>query len=158
MDTQKAGKWSGVSGRISARGGSQALRDQSILQDPIEPLLRYSGLLKKQRLLAGRGIVLMASGLSVIIDGIKESRKTFKPMNSYAIYRIAETIRVQLFRTLSILIFNFYPVTAVMIVLLALVNDGPVLAIAYDNSRYGNQPESWNMPLVLQISTVLGIA
>jgi H+-transporting ATPase len=103
-------------------------------------------------------IVLMAPGLSVIIDGIKESRKTFQRMNSYAIYRIAETIRVLLFMTLSILIFNFYPVTAVMIVLLALLNDGPILAIAYDNTRYANQPESWNMPLVLQISTVLGIA
>ena len=60
--------------------------------------------------------------------------------------------------TLSILIFNFYPVTAVMIVLLALLNDGPILAIAYDRVHYKDQPESWNMPLVLQISTVLGIA
>ena len=54
-------------------------------------------------------------------------------MNSYAIYRIAETIRVLLFMTLSILVFNFYPVTAVMIVLLALLNDGAILSIAYDN-------------------------
>ena len=36
-------------------------------------------------------------------------------MTSYAIYRIAETMRVLLFMTLSILVFNFYPVTAVMI-------------------------------------------
>jgi H+-transporting ATPase len=103
-------------------------------------------------------IVLLTSGLAVIIDGIKESRKTFQRMNSYAIYRIAETVRVLLFMTLSILVFNFYPVTAVMIVLLALLNDGPILAIAYDNTRSGSQPESWNMPLVLQIATVLGIA
>jgi H+-transporting ATPase len=47
-------------------------------------------------------------------------------MNSYAIYRIAETIRVLLFMTLSILAFNFYPVTAVMIVLLAVLNDGAI--------------------------------
>jgi len=107
---------------------------------------------------AAASIVLMTSGLSVIIDAIKESRKIFQRMNSYAIYRIAETIRVLLFMTLSILIFNFYPVTAVMIVLLALLNDGPILAIAYDNVHYKDQPEAWNMPLVLQISTVLGIA
>lgn len=107
---------------------------------------------------AAADIVLMSSGLSVIIDAIKESRKTFQRMNSYAIYRIAETIRVLLFMTLSILIFNFYPVTAVMIVLLALLNDGPILAIAYDNTRYNNQPEAWNMPLVLQVSTLLGLA
>ncbi len=80
-----------------------------------------------------------APGLSVIIDAIKESRKIFQRMNSYAIYRIAETIRVLLFMTLSILVFNFYPVTAVMIVLLALLNDGPILAIAYDRTRYSER-------------------
>ena len=73
---------------------------------------------------AAADIVLLTPGLSVIIDAIKESRKIFQRMNSYAIYRIAETIRVLLFMTLSILVFNFYPVTAVMIVLLALLNDG----------------------------------
>ena len=81
----------------------------------------------------------------MIIDAIKESRKIFQRMNSYAIYRIAETIRVLLFMTLSILVFNFYPVTAVMIVLLALLNDGAILSIAYDRVRYSDQPESWNM-------------
>ena len=107
---------------------------------------------------AAADVVLMSPGLSVIIDAIKESRKAFQRMNSYAIYRIAETIRVLLFMTLAILVFNFYPVTAVMIVLLALLNDGPILAIAYDKVRYANMPEAWNMRLVLWISTVLGVA
>ena len=107
---------------------------------------------------AAADVVLMSPGLSVIIDAIKESRKAFQRMNSYAIYRIAETIRVLLFMTLAILVFNFYPVTAVMIVLLALLNDGPILAIAYDRVRYANMPEAWNMRLVLGISTVLGVA
>jgi H+-transporting ATPase len=59
--------------------------------------------------------------------------------------------------TLAILVFNFYPVTAVMIVMLALLNDGAILSIAYDNVLYKNKPESWNMRLVLSISTVLGV-
>jgi H+-transporting ATPase len=99
----------------------------------------------------------MTPGLSVIIDAIKESRKIFQRMNSYAIYRIAETLRVLFFMTLAILIFNFYPVTAVMIVMLALLNDGAILSIAYDNVHYKDQPEAWNMRVVLGISTVLGI-
>jgi H+-transporting ATPase len=107
---------------------------------------------------AAADIVLLAPGLSIIIDAIKESRKIFQRMNSYAIYRIAETIRVLLFMTLSILVFNFYPVTAVMIVLLALLNDGPILAIAYDRTHYSNEPEAWDMGLVLGISSVLGLA
>jgi H+-transporting ATPase len=102
-------------------------------------------------------IVLLTPGLSVIIDAVKESRKIFQRMNSYTTYRIAETIRVLLFMTLSILVFNFYPVTAVMIVLLALLNDGAILSIAYDHVLYSDEPEAWNMPRVLGIATVLGI-
>src|SRR5665213_3032909 len=61
-----------------------------------------------------------------------------------------------LFITCAILIFNFFPVTAVMIVLLALLNDGSILAIAYDNVVYKDQPEAWDMRLVLGMATVLG--
>ncbi|MGA8159627.1 MAG: plasma-membrane proton-efflux P-type ATPase [Acidobacteriaceae bacterium] len=106
---------------------------------------------------AAASIVLLAQGLSVIIDAIKESRRIVQRMNSYAIYRIAETLRVLLFMVLAILVFNFYPVTAVMIVLIAVLNDGAILSIAYDNVHYKDQPEAWNMRLVLGIATVLGV-
>ncbi|HEX5411716.1 MAG TPA: plasma-membrane proton-efflux P-type ATPase [Terriglobia bacterium] len=106
---------------------------------------------------AAASIVLLASGLSVIIDAIKESRRIVQRMNSYAIYRIAETLRVLLFMVLAILIFNFYPVTAVMIVMLAVLNDGAILSIAYDNVHYKDKPEAWNMHLVLGVATVLGV-
>ena len=83
---------------------------------------------------AAAALVLTAPGLSVIATAIEEARRIFERMNSYAIYRIAETTRVLLFMTASILIFNFYPVTAVMIVLLALFNDVPIMMIADDNA------------------------
>ena len=102
-------------------------------------------------------IVLTSPGLSVIIDAIKESRKIFQRMTNYAIYRMAETIRVLLFITFSIIVFQFYPVTALMIVLLALLNDFPIMTIAYDNVRYSDEPEKWNMRIILGISTMLGI-
>lgn len=106
---------------------------------------------------AAADIVLTTPGLSVMIDAIKESRRIFQRMNSYAIYRIAETLRVLLFMTAAILVFNFYPLTAVMIVMLALLNDGAILSIAYDNVHYKDQPEAWNMRLVLGIATTLGV-
>ena len=106
---------------------------------------------------AAADIVLLSPGLSVIVNAIEESRKIFQRMTNYALYRISETIRVLLFMTLSILIFNFYPVTAVMIVLLALLNDGAILSIAYDRVRYSERPETWNMPEVLGLATVLGV-
>ena len=107
---------------------------------------------------AAAAIVLLTPGLTVIVEAVKEARKIFQRMNIYAIYRIAETIRVLLFMTLAILVFNFYPVTAIMIVLLALLNDGAILSIAYDNVSPSPKPESWNMHRVLGISTMLGIA
>ena len=106
---------------------------------------------------AAAAIVLLTPGLSVIIDAIKESRRIFQRMNSYAIYRIAETLRVLLFMTLAIVVFNFYPLTAIMIVMLALLNDGAILSIAYDNVIYRKKPEAWDMRTVLGVSTVLGV-
>jgi len=102
-------------------------------------------------------IVLEKPGLSVIIDAIKQSRQIFQRMNNYSIYRITETIRVLLFITLSIIVFQFYPITALMIVLLAIMNDLPIITIAYDNVKYSNKPEKWNMYNILGIATILGI-
>jgi H+-transporting ATPase len=106
---------------------------------------------------AAASIVLMLPGLSVIIDAIKESRKIFQRMINYAIYRIAETVALLGFLTLAILLFKMYPVTAIMIVLLAILNDGAILSIAYDNVRHRNEPQTWNMHMVLGVATVLGV-
>ena len=79
-------------------------------------------------------------------------------MKSYSIFRIAETLRVILFMTLSIVVFDFYPITALMIILLALLNDIPILAIAYDNTRVDVKPLRWNLPEMLTISSFLGVS
>jgi H+-transporting ATPase len=107
---------------------------------------------------AAADIVLLSPGLRVIVDAIKEARITFERMKSYTIYRIAETIRVILFMTLAIVVFNFYPVTALMIILLALLNDIPILAIAYDNTKIAKNPVRWDMKEMLVLSNWLGIA
>jgi H+-transporting ATPase len=100
--------------------------------------------------------VLLTPGLSVIIDAIKESRKIFQRMLNYAVYRIAETVALLGFLTLAILLFKIYPVTAIMVVLLAILNDGAILSIAYDNVHYSNKPEVWDMRVVLGIASVIG--
>jgi H+-transporting ATPase len=107
---------------------------------------------------AAADLVLMAPGISVIIDAIKQARIIFERMKSYAIYRIAETIRVIFFMTLSIIIFNFYPVTAIMIIILALLNDIPIITIAYDNTRIDPSPVKWNNRELFGLSTLLGVA
>ncbi len=106
---------------------------------------------------AAADIILTTSGLSVINSAMKQARITFARMKSYATFRIAETIRIILFMTLSIIVFDFYPITALMIILLALLNDIPILAIAYDNTRIHQSPVRWNMRELLTVSSVLGI-
>jgi H+-transporting ATPase len=106
---------------------------------------------------AAADLFLLAPGLSVIVDAIKGARVTFEKMKSYSIFRVAETIRVILFMTASIIIFKFYPVTAIMIIILTFLNDIPILTIAYDNTKVDNKPVRWNMVEVLTLATVLGI-
>jgi len=106
---------------------------------------------------AAADLVLTGEGLSVITRAIEEARKIFERMTSYAVFRIAETIRVLLVMTLSIIVFNFYPVTAIMIVLLAILNDFPIMMIAYDNAPVAQRPVRWDMHRVLTLSIVLGI-
>jgi len=43
-----------------------------------------------------------------------------------------------------------------MVVLLALLNDLPIMMIAYDNAPFAPQPVRWDMMRVLTIASVLG--
>ncbi|HUT38760.1 MAG TPA: plasma-membrane proton-efflux P-type ATPase [Methanoregula sp.] len=102
-------------------------------------------------------IVLTKPGLSVIIDAIERSREIFRRMENYAVYRIAETVRVLIFLTLCIVLLNFYPVTALMIVVLAILNDLPIMMIAFDNAPVAQKPVRWQMNRIMIIASILGI-
>ena len=106
---------------------------------------------------AAADLVLTAPGLSVIVRAVEEARRIFERMNSYAIYRIVETIRIMFFVVLAMVFYNFYPITAIMIILLAFFNDVPIMAIAFDNIIVEPNPVRWNMRRVLTLSTVLGL-
>jgi H+-transporting ATPase len=105
---------------------------------------------------AAAALVLTAPGLSVIVHAIEEGRRIFERMNSYAIYRITETIRVMFFVVLAMIALNFYPITPILIILLALFNDVPIMAIAVDNTWLDPKPVRWDMRRVLTVATVLG--
>ncbi len=105
---------------------------------------------------AAADLVLTAPGLSVIATAVEEARKIFARMRSYAVFRIAETIRVLGFIAAAIIVFDFYPVTPIMLVLLAVLNDFPIMMIAYDNVRVAEQPVRWEMPRVLAVAVTAG--
>jgi len=106
---------------------------------------------------AAASLILTAPGLAVIIKSIEEARRIFERMNTYSIYRIAETIRVMLFMTMSMILYDFYPITALMLILLALLNDIPIMTIAYDRATLPQKPAKWEMQKILTISTLLGV-
>jgi H+-transporting ATPase len=106
---------------------------------------------------AAASLVLTAPGLSVIINAVEEARRIFERMNSYALYRITETIRIMVFVVLAMIVFNFYPITAIMIILLAFLNDIPIMTIAYDRTVLEPNPVHWNMHRVIAVATAMGL-
>jgi len=45
-----------------------------------------------------------------------------------------------------------------MIILLALLNDLPILTIAYDNTKTSDKPVRWNMKELFTVASILGIS
>ncbi len=105
---------------------------------------------------AAASIVLLEPGIAVIADALRTARRIFQRMESYVIYRLTETIRVLFFMAASILAFSFYPITSTMVILLAILNDIPILTIAYDNVREPRKPARWNVKGIVALATALG--
>lgn len=112
---------------------------------------------------AAAALILTAPGLSVIIKAIETARQIFERMMSYTIYRIAMTIDIMFFVVFAMLMIptvqgeTFRPLTAVMIILLALLDDIPMMTIAYDRTRIDPEPVKWRMGRILPVSTILGL-
>jgi H+-transporting ATPase len=106
---------------------------------------------------AAAALILTAPGLSVIIEGIAEARRIFERMMSYVLYRIAMTIAIMVFVVLASIYYHFFPLTAMMLIALALLDDVPIMTIAFDNAGVPPQPVKWELDRVLVISSVLGL-
>ena len=102
-------------------------------------------------------LILTEPGLSVISRAIEESRRVFRRMKSYAMYRISETIRLLLFLFITILFFNDKPLTPLMIIMIALLNDLPIMMIAYDNMVVERRPMFWRMSEINTVAVTLAV-
>src|SRR5438876_2904789 len=78
-------------------------------------------------------------------------------MTSYVLYRIAMTIAIMVFVVLASIYYHFFPLTAIMLIALALLDDVPIMTIAFDNASVPPQPVRWELDRVLVISSVLGL-
>jgi H+-transporting ATPase len=102
-------------------------------------------------------LILTAPGLSVIINAVEEARRIFERMTSYTTYRIAMTLSIMLFVVMTMVIWNVYPLTTIMIILLALLDDIPIMTIAWDNTELSAKPIRWQMDRLLSISCIFGV-
>lgn len=105
---------------------------------------------------AAAALILTAPGLSTIIRGIEEARRIFERMMSYTLYRIAMTLDIMVFIVLATIVYGFFPLTPVMIIMLALLDDIPIMTIAFDRAKVPPRPVRWQMDRVLVVSSVLG--
>ena len=106
---------------------------------------------------AAADLVLTEPGLMVISKAIEEARRIFGRLKSYAMYRISETYRLLLFLLASMLVFQDHPLSAIMIILIALLNDIPIMMIAYDHMEIAPDPISWDMKEVMTIAVGLAV-
>ncbi|WP_180900877.1 plasma-membrane proton-efflux P-type ATPase [Martelella soudanensis] len=110
---------------------------------------------------AARGaaaLILTAPGLSVIENAIDEARRIFGRITSYTVYRVALTLTIMFLVVLSTIFLGFQPLTPIMIVLMSLLDDVPIMTVAYDNTTVSEQPIRWRMPHLLTVAAVLGFA
>ncbi len=106
---------------------------------------------------AAAALILTAPGLSTVIDAIDESRRIFERIINYVLFRVAMTLDIMFVVVLATVFFGFSPLTPVMIVLVALLDDIPIMTIAYDNTRLPKDPVRWHMRRLLFVSGFMGL-
>jgi magnesium-transporting ATPase (P-type) len=99
-------------------------------------------------------IVLLAPGLSAIIDGIKTSRAIFQRLQSYALYRISSTIHFLIF-FFVITLAEDWQMPPIFLILISVLNDAATMIMTVDNVTISKSPNVWRLRLLVVLSTVL---
>ncbi|KAJ2782598.1 hypothetical protein H4R18_002166 [Coemansia javaensis] len=100
-------------------------------------------------------IVLLAPGLSTIVDGILTSRAIFQRMRSYALYRITSTVHFLIFFFIITLAFR-WQMKAILLIFIAVLNDAATLVISVDNAQISRHPDKWRIGQLITLSVILG--
>lgn len=102
-------------------------------------------------------IVLLSDGINVIRDAIIESRKIFERLYTYSLYRISESLRLIVTITILGILYRVYPLTALQIIVVALLNDIPIISLASDKVKITTRPAKINAKKRFTLSSLYGL-
>lgn len=102
-------------------------------------------------------IVLLSGGISVIKDAIIESRKIFARLYTYSLYRISESLRLIVTIAVLGIVYGVYPLTALQIIVVALLNDIPIISLATDKVKITTSPATINAKKRFTLSSLYGL-
>ena len=101
-------------------------------------------------------LTLFTNGIFVIKNALIESRKIFARLYTYSIYRISESFRVIVTIALLGIIYNTYPLSPLQLILLALLNDIPIISLAFNRVKIARKPSSIKAKARLKLSLLFG--
>jgi Mg2+-importing ATPase len=104
-------------------------------------------------------VILLKKSLTVLIDGIKEGRKTFGNTLKYILCTISSNYGNMLSVTGAALLLPFIPMLPVQVILLNFFSDAPMLAIATDNvdDDYVKKPKHWDIKKIRKSMNYFGL-
>lgn len=104
-------------------------------------------------------IILLKKSLGVIIDGIKEGRGIFANTTKYIKTTLASNFGNFYAVAVASLLVDFLPMLPLQILLVNLLSDFPMIAIATDTVDHAElaRPKSYEMKEIVLVATFLGI-
>ncbi len=106
---------------------------------------------------SGADIVLLSSGIGVIKDAIIEARKIFARLYTYSIYRMSESFRLIVTIAVLGIIYHTYPLEPLQLILLAFLNDVPIISLAVDRVTVVSKPSTIRVADRFILSALYGL-
>ena len=101
-------------------------------------------------------IALTAPGLAPIHTAIVESRRIFRRLRAYVVYRVALTVQLVGFLCIVSAVYD-QTIEPFYVIVLALAHDLTIVCIAYDNQSASSAPERLEIAPLLIVSYALGL-
>ncbi len=102
-------------------------------------------------------LVITREGIEVIIEAVKESRRIFERMLTYAMTKVARVVQIVGFVAVLFLgMHGFIAITPFLLILLMFTNDIVNISIASDNVIYSSKPDIWKIRAIMYSMGLIG--